>query len=153
MQEARVQIIFPRSMIPTSMAGEALADSDFFIALYKSNDTNHKRAVDLLEKIKERNVGIAITSFVYAEIVTVLSIRVSKITARHFMDDVESTGVRVIHTVDEVFERSKEVFRSQRSKNISFTDVTNIAFARAEGFDSIISFDKHYSKNNLPLFR
>ncbi|HEX9721890.1 MAG TPA: PIN domain-containing protein [Candidatus Paceibacterota bacterium] len=133
------------------MANELLADSDFFIALYKRDDTNHEMAVRLLETIGEKNMSIILSVFAYSEITTVLQ-RIGKATARNFMEDVETSGVRIVLATETLFEKAKHIFRQQRSKNVSFTDAANIALANMQGFDTIVSFDNDYKKNGLRLF-
>jgi predicted nucleic acid-binding protein len=132
---------------------ELLADSDFFIALYRRNGTNHERSLRTLQKIEREGKTLALSVLVYAEITTVLAQRVSKATAHHFMHDVETAGIRLLPLTLDVFEKAQTVFKNQRSKNVSFTDAANIALARAEGFQSIVSFDVDYRKNSLTLFR
>jgi predicted nucleic acid-binding protein len=134
------------------MAGELLADSDFFIALYKRDDTNHERALKLLEKVGEEGTGLALSVWAYSEIATVLSQRVGQAAARNFMRDMESSGIRIIQTTAQLFEKTREVFKAQRSKNVSFTDAGNVALIRMEGFNSLVSFDKDYKKNGIRLF-
>jgi len=134
------------------MAGEVLSDSDFFIALYKRDDTNHERALKLLEKLSEESWGLALSVWAYSEVATVLSQRVGQAAARNFMSDMESSGARIIQTTDELFEKTQEVFKAQRSKNVSFTDAGNIALMRMVGFNSLVSFDEDYRKNGIQLF-
>lgn len=134
------------------MAGELLADSDFYIALYKRNDTNHERALKLLEKIGEEGSGLALSVFVYSEIATVLSQRVGQAVARNFIKDIEQAGVRIIQTNELLFKKTRGVFQRQRSKNVSFTDAGNIALMNTGEFESLVSFDADYKKNDLHLF-
>lgn len=134
------------------MARELLADSDFFIALYKSDDTNHEAAVGMLKEIGEQGMDLALSILAYSEIATVLSQRIGKHTARNFMGDVALSGVHIMHITDFLCEKAKETFLRQRSKNVSFTDAGNIALAAAHGFDTIVSFDRDYKKNGLLLF-
>jgi len=135
------------------MTGELLADSDFFIALYKRDDANHEHALKLLEKIDEEGKSLAVSILAYSEIATVLSQRVGQTVARSFMKDLERSDARVIQTDESFFEKTQEVFRAQRSKNVSFTDASNIALMGTEEFDSLVSFDEDYRKNGLQLFR
>ncbi|MGM0629529.1 MAG: type II toxin-antitoxin system VapC family toxin [Patescibacteria group bacterium] len=135
------------------MKNKLLADSDFFIALYKSNDSNNDKALKILEQVGEKELELTFSVFVYAEVTTVLSMRVGKKTARHFMDDVEKVNFDIIQNTEALFWRSRKILYSMSSKNISFTDVTNLALAELEGFDLIASFDRHYPKNGLKLFR
>ena len=134
------------------MANEVLADSDFFIALYKQNDTNHERALRILEKIGKEGTNVVLSILAYSEIATVLSQRAGKTTAHNFMKDAESSGVRILYLNESLFEKTKNTFQGQRSKNVSFTDASNIAIAAAYDFEFIVSFDRDYRKNGLKLF-
>lgn len=135
------------------LSNELLADSDFFVALYKRGDTNRERALRLLEKIRQEGKGLALSVLAFSEIATLLAQRVGKATSNHFMKDAEITSVRIIHTSEEIFEKTKQIFESQRSKNVSFTNANNIVLAGTYKFPAIVSFDKDYPKNNLPLYR
>ncbi len=139
--------------IDICMENKLLTDSDFLIALYKSNDSNNNRALKILESVGKKQCQLTFSVFVYAEVTTVLSMRVGRKTARYFMEDIENVNFDIIQNTEQLFQKSCEIFRSHRSKNVSFTDSTNIALAEIEGFDSIVSFDSHYPKNGLKLFR
>lgn len=134
------------------MARELLADADFFIALYKRDDTNHARAVKLLEKIGAEKTNLALSILAYSEITTVLSQRVSKAVARNFIKDFGASGAHIVHTSDALVKGANAIFEAQRSKNVSFTDAGNIALMRAGEFDSLVSFDADYGKNRIKLF-
>ena len=133
------------------MARKLLADSDFFIALYKKDDSNHQRAMKLLETLSGDAVELLMSVFIYSEIATVLSQRVGKQTARYFMNDVEKQGVQIVQSDATLFERARHVFQVQTSKNVSFADATNIALAQIKGIEEIASFDADYAKNGLML--
>lgn len=134
------------------MSTKLLADSDFFIALYKRDDTNHERAINLLEKIQHEGQDLVLSVLAYSEITTVLSQRVGKKVAHDFMQDATDSGVRLIHTTTSHVSRASRVFTSQRSKNLSFTDAFNIVLVFSSGFPSIVSFDSDYPKNGVALF-
>lgn len=129
-----------------------LADSDFFIALYKRDDANHERAIELLEKIQQEGQSLALSVLAYSEITTVLSQRVGKKVAHDFIQDRTDSGVRLIHTTAPLVSRANRIFSGQRSKNLSFTDAFNIALVFANSLSSIVSFDSDYPKNNVVLF-
>jgi predicted nucleic acid-binding protein len=133
------------------MARKILADSDFFIALYKKDDSNHKKAVSLLKTLP--GVELLMSVFVYSEVATVLSQRVSQKTAHYFMDDIRTHGAEVIQSDSMLFEHAKQIFRGQISKNVSFTDVVNMALAQAQGIKEIVSFDTDYKRSGLALVK
>jgi predicted nucleic acid-binding protein len=137
-------------MIDTSMAHNALVDSDFLIALYSADDRNHTRALHILEDISQwEDLELSLSLFVYSETVTVLSQRVSQKTAHFFMNDLEKQGATIIDDVERIFTEAQDIFRTQRSKNVSFVDATNIAFMRSGRCDLLLSFDRDYRKNGI----
>lgn len=136
------------------MAQNFLADSDFFIALYSEHDTNHKRALTILQRIAQlEEPRVSLSVFVYSETVTVLSQRVAKKTAEHFMDDLEEGGAVIITDIGDAFRAAQELFRKQFSKNVSFVDATNIALMRGGQFSTLLSFDRDYAKNGISLYK
>lgn len=130
-----------------------VADSDFLIALYKQDDANHQRALKLAEKIVRQKESLVLSVFVYAETATMLTQKVSPKTGAHFIRDIESQRLPVLQSNRPWFERAKNIFSRQSSKNVSFVDATNIALVGLIGSSSIVSFDKDYQKNGVPLFR
>lgn len=135
------------------MAQNFLADSDFFIALYSEDDTNHKRAFTILQRIAQfEEPCVSLSVFVYSETTTVLSQRVSKKMASNFISDLEDCGAVIITDIGEAFRAAQEIFRKQLSKNVSFVDATNIAFMRSGRFDELLSFDRDYIKNGISLY-
>ncbi len=49
-----------------------LIDADAFIALVKEDDTNHARAVELLERLEPLPITFVTTNYVFSEAVTVI---------------------------------------------------------------------------------
>lgn len=136
------------------MAHSFLVDSDFFIALYSEHDTNHVRALSLLERISQlEKPALSLSLFVYSETATVLAQHVSKKTAEHFMDDLEEGGAVIITDMWDAFRAAQEIFRIQRSKNVSFVDAVNIALMRSASFVGLLSFDRDYAKNGIQLYQ
>lgn len=135
------------------MAHNFFVDSDFFIALYSEHDTNHGRALAILDRISQLEKSVlSLSLFVYSETATVLCMRVSKKTAEHFMDDVEEGEAVIITDMGNAFREAQKIFRAQRSKNVSFVDATNIALMRSGRFDELLSFDRDYIKNGISLY-
>jgi|GEM_PF-3174847 len=135
------------------MEHNVLVDSDFLIALYSEHDTNHRKAHRLLEILSQNETAtLSLSIFVYSETLTVLAQRVSQKTAHFFMDDIREQGIEIIMDIHEVFEEAENIFRSQRSKNVSFVDAVNIALMRNNHFDALLSFDHDYRKNRIKLY-
>ncbi|KKP79893.1 MAG: hypothetical protein UR81_C0038G0009 [Candidatus Levybacteria bacterium GW2011_GWB1_35_5] len=129
-----------------------LVDSDAFVALAKEDDTNHRKAVEQLESLIDKQVNFITSNYVFSETVTVLSIRISHEAAIDFIKRLKSTQnpFSIKRVDEELEEKAIEVFKSQTSKNTSFVDCTNIALSRELKVDAIFSFDEVYKKNGLP---
>jgi len=129
-----------------------LTDTDFLIALYKKDDTNHKKSIFLLEEVGRQQWKLIVSIFSYAETVTILSQRISHRVAVNFIEDIDKAGINIIHSDEVVFKKAKDLFRKQLSKNVSFVDVLNMAFCKLSGYSQILSFDIDYKKNNIKRF-
>ncbi|MEK7648598.1 MAG: PIN domain-containing protein [Patescibacteria group bacterium] len=132
------------------MEHSVLVDSDFWIALYSKSDTNHNRAENIIASLANDSVlHVFLSSFVYAETVTILSQRVSRETARYFMDDIGEQGATLLYINEDVFSIAQHLFKKQRSKNTSFVDVVNISLLQSYSFSGILSFDRDYKRNGI----
>lgn len=126
-------------------------DSDAFIAFIKKDDTNHKSAAQLYLRLKRRQVVFLTSNYVFAEVVTVLSYRLGQQVALAFIEQLRNNS----HAIDirmgdeQIFDLATDIFKRQASKNVSFTDCTNMAFLVCEGLDAIFSFDGIYKKNGF----
>lgn len=136
------------------MEGKFLVDSDFLIALYNERDSNHRRALTLIEHLASiGDAQLYFSVFVYGETTTILAQRVSQKTAHYFMDDIQKHGLSVITNVADIFLEAQNIFRKQQSKNVSFVDATNIALMRGTAFAGLLSFDQDYAKNGIRPFK
>lgn len=128
-----------------------LVDADAFVALTKENDSNRERAKQALEKLLTLPVKFVASNYVFAEVVTVLSLRCGKSVAQAFIQRVKSPSSFVaFRWVDEDVEKfAIEFFDHQRSKNVSFVDCVNMAIMEQDKFDAIFSFDAIYKKNGF----
>lgn len=129
-----------------------LADSDFFIALYKEGDSNYEQAREFLEKVKLRDKSLIISEFSYSEVVTVLAQNTTHRNAINFMEDLDKSNVEIVAINKTIFESAKKLFKSQNSKNVSFVDVINIAICGFYNLSKILSFDEDYKKNDLKRY-
>lgn len=128
-------------------------DSDVFIALIKQDDSNHQKARQIFERLQNSPVNFITSNYVFSEVVTVLSQRISHQIAVTFIQNMKSEeNIFVIERVDgEIEERAVQIFIDQTSKNVSFVDCTNIALIKQKGMDGIFSFDEDYKNNGVQL--
>lgn len=128
-------------------------DADAFIALTKQDDSNHKRAKQIFEKLQDAPITFVTSNFVFAEVVTVLSQRINHETAVTFINNMKSEDsiFQVERINEDTEEKAIQIFIEQKSKNVSFIDCANIAVVRHKDMDGIFSFDSIYRKNGIKV--
>jgi len=123
-----------------------LVDSDFFIALYKSDDSNHKAADAILKKVFNQD-RLMILDLVIQESVTVISKRMGMDDARIFYKSILQIVNQAIKADDELVDSTWKIFLKQTKKGSSFIDCANLAAIEKYKLDGILSFDKFYPKS------
>ena len=128
-------------------------DSDGFVALSKEDDTNHTKALKLLQKAINISLSFVTSNYVFSEVVTVLSQRLGHNAALKFIREMKSPASGyTIKWIDENIEQEAiSIFSNQTSKNVSFVDCTNMAIMKLYGIDAIFSFDDVYRKNGFSV--
>ena len=135
------------------MPRKIFIDADAFVALAREDDANHERAVFSLQHLIKQSVVFITSNYVFAESVTVISMRMGHAAAVRFMDAMRSdeSDYLVKWATDTIDETAIQIFKEQTSKNTSFVDSTNMAFLRQFHMDAIFSFDEVYKKNGFVL--
>lgn len=128
-------------------------DSDAFIALIKKDDTNHRKAKAIFQKVQSLPFNFVTSNYVFSEVVTILSQKIDHKTAVKFIHNMRAEdNMFVIERIkSETEEEAVQVFIEQTSKNVSFVDCANMAFIREKRLDGIFSFDDDYKKNGIQL--
>ena len=128
-------------------------DADAFVALAREDDTNHPRALQILNYLSQHSANLITSNYVFAETVTVISQRVSHQAALSFIKETSSpASPLIVQWIDlETEKRAIHIFAKQTSKNVSFVDCTNMAILQQKRITHIFSFDKVYQKNGYCL--
>ena len=125
-----------------------LADTSFFVAVKSLRDTNHSRAVDLLQEIIRGEHGVAhTTDFIFAEAVTTALARTHRHSAAvgvgefvHLAHE-GSMLFSMNHVTPDQLQEAWRQFRSYTDRELSMTDWTSVVVARDLDVDAILSFD------------
>lgn len=130
-------------------------DADAFIALIRPNDTNKDKAEKIAKKLASENYFFATSNYVFSEVVTVLSIRESREVSLKFIQQVkDKPGLYDFYWIDSLIEeKAIEIYKKQTSKNVSFTDCTNMALLEIHHISLIFSFDQIYRKNGFKIVK
>ena len=136
---------------PQNKALSVFIDADVFIAFVKKDDSQHAVAREIFDKLRNREVIFSTSNYVFAEVVTVLSLRVGREVALEFIKNIHApeSGMDIKWVTPEIEASAVDIFHKQTSKNVSFVDCVNIAMVRNHHIDAIFSFDAVYKKNAL----
>lgn len=120
-----------------------LLDSDFLIALYKKDDSNHEKSNKILEQIYNKE-NLVLLELVVQESSTVISKRIGMKDTKIFYKSILKIANQVIPPEDSLLKKSWEIFLKQTKKGTSFVDCANLAAIEKYKLDGIVSFDKFY---------
>lgn len=122
-----------------------VVDSSVLIGYANERDAHYRRAVTIVDAVLTRRESVAITPYIFSEVVTVLSLRVNRQHAVQFgafLQNMITQQLARMLLVDESLERAAwELFRTTRSKNVSYVDCTTAIVAHYRRA-TILSFDK-----------
>jgi len=130
-------------------------DSNIFIAFANKRDRDHKRSVELLDRVRRNELGLAYTSdYVFDETVTTALLRTRRpaaaIKAGKTILGSKEESIRspaILLRVDEkIFAEAWRTFQSERHEGLSFTDHTILAQLREFKIDTLISFDTGFDE-------
>jgi predicted nucleic acid-binding protein len=124
-----------------------LLDTSVIVAYYNKSDKHHERARRIIEEIANNKYGdIFINEQIFSECATIFMIKLGDIKKACFLLDSILEATYLIHSNDEMFNKTFEIFKKQRSSRLSFADCSLIASAKENGISSIASFDEDFKK-------
>lgn len=126
------------------MGKEIVVDSDILVALYKPHDSNHKKALDLVKKLKDSGFVFSILNIVLQESATVISHHMGMEDARKFYAGIFAFVDKIINVDDNLEKSAWEIFLKQTKRGTSFVDCANMAVCDSYKIDGILSFDEFY---------
>jgi len=133
---------------------EILVDTDILVAIFKSDDSNHPKAMKLCESLQEKGVEFILSPFTLFEAATVISYKVSHEKAICFVKEMKEINLSAYTLLSEHLELAEKWFFKQKGRGISYFDCYNMALLERykNQLDGIFSFDKIYKKNGFKTF-
>ena len=122
-------------------------DSNYFIALANPEDSQYEKARKVTEELKKNDNTLVISNLIFAEVVTVVSQRRgrgSAVVTGEFLNS--DPSARVVHVSPAFQTESWRLFKEIKNKDISFVDASIIATMRAEGIQTLLTFDVTHFK-------
>ena len=124
-----------------------VVDSSFLVAFHNRRDVHHAAAADAMEDVLAGEYGdILLPEYVFMEVTTVLAAR-RNLAAAVTVGEV-LLRAREIELVPcfEYFEKTFNVFRTQRAANpLSFADAAIVVIAAARGAGYVATFDRGFN--------
>jgi len=124
-------------------------DTDALIALNDASDLLHNQAVDILTKIDRRRILPYLSTNILLEVLTLISQRVSKAKALRLLDEFRAGEYVIVHPGERVVDKAEEIFRSVKSKNVSYSDCMSFAIMQDNNIEWVFSFDVHFKKQGF----
>lgn len=112
-------------------------------------DTNHEKAVSIMEEIISGKHGNAITSeYIFDETVTVVLVRSKSLESAVKAGNLIKASIPVLGVDSNIFEASWNRFRNQNDTRFSFTDCTIIEIVETNHIDKLATFDREFERGN-----
>lgn len=137
----------------TTYTKDILVDADALVALAKTNDSNHKKANKLSDKLQKVGVSYYFSPFTVAEATTVLSYKTSHQSAKKFLKQIRKLDIPILELPDKYSFLADKWFLKQKKKGTSYFDCYNIALLDRyrKQLAAIFSFDSIYKRNGFTL--
>lgn len=133
---------------------DILLDADALIALSKTDDINHQKAVQISNFLQDKGVNFYVSPFTISEAATVLSYKVSHTAAKKFLKEIRKLNLHLLELPEKVSNLADFWFFKQKfNKGVSYPDCYNMALLEkySNQLQAIFSFDDIYRKNNFTL--
>ncbi|MBU1127153.1 PIN domain-containing protein [Patescibacteria group bacterium] len=137
----------------TSLIKDILVDADALVALIKTNDSNHKKALEINDKLQKKGTTYYLSPFTTAEVTTVLSYKVSQQAAKSFLKEIRKLDLPILKLEEKHSSLADKWFLKQNKKGVSYFDCYNMALLERykAQITAIFSFDAIYKKNGFKL--
>lgn len=133
------------------MGEKIIVDTDVLVALFRKDDLQHKKAVQLVEDIQRFSYEFITLNIVIQEAATVLSNRVGMDLARLFYERIGEFLDQCIPLDEKIEEKAWDIFLKQTKKRSSFIDCAVLAGKEILQCKKILAFDTFYPKETRIL--
>jgi predicted nucleic acid-binding protein len=132
---------------------DVLVDADALVALAKTNDFNHKKAVKISKNLQKKGIDYCFSPFTIAKAATVLSYKASQQSAKKFLNLVRKINIPALELTQQHKLSADKWFLKQKVKGASYFDCYNMALLDRykNQLEAIFSFDAVYKKNGFTL--
>ena len=121
-------------------------DTSGFFALYSANDADHAAAKEIFREANGQRWPLITTNMVVVETHALLlnRTRERRALAMRFLDDLESSKLRIERVTEEDERAAIALFRSHQDKTYSLCDALSFVVCDRLGIDEAISCDSDF---------
>jgi predicted nucleic acid-binding protein len=124
-----------------------LIDSSVLVAYGREEDSDHKRALTLMDKIGSGIYGEAIVNdYIFSEVITTILNKSKSLTRAIAIGEVIESSMELKEVGRINFGLAWQFFKMQKDTKLSFTDCTIICMTQTENIDNVAAFDKEFKK-------
>lgn len=138
---------------PIDLMMDVLVDADALVALTKSDDQNHQKALHIGEFLQKIGCTWYISPYTIGEVVTVISYKVSQLAAKNVLKELRKLNLNELTLKNEHVGLIDKWFLKQGKKGTSYFDCYNMALLERykKQLNVIFSFDSVYKRNGFKI--
>lgn len=122
-------------------------DSNVLVAYEVKEDSNHERAVNLIDRIAKGEFDTLFTSdYIFDETITVTLVKSKSLEKAILVGQYIMNSTEILKVDVESFENAWQSFKNQKNTKLSFTDCTNISLMKDRGIHNLATFDREFKK-------
>jgi predicted nucleic acid-binding protein len=130
-------------------------DTSAFVAIEDLDDTNHRKAIEFRERLREGATGFRMlytSNYIIDETLTLLRYHCGHDIAVAFRKTIESSKLVQVLWITETLETAAwKLFEKRSDKEYSFTDCTSFALMDSESIRNAFTFDNHFSQQGYTV--
>ena len=121
-------------------------DSSFIIACKVADDQNHEKSIKHLHNFIKNNEEVIISDYIFDEVLTVLFLKTKDLDIAIDAGSTLKSSARLLNMDSSAFNKAWDIFKSQTSTKLSFTDCSSLALMKKEGIRKLATFDDDFRK-------
>lgn len=131
---------------------KVFVDTSGWVALFVTNDKNHKKAASIFEDLKQSKASIYTSDYVIDETITTILARGNhkqSVLAGEVL--FTSRIIKIVHVSTDYFQGAWELYQKYKDKRFSFTDVTSFAIMKDINIRKAFAFDREFIQAGIEL--
>lgn len=129
-----------------------IGDSDMLIALLNKEDIHHRKTLQILHVLTQKDARIYFPTTTIVETITTMQRKLSNAALVSLViEKLTSQQLSLLSVNQVIIEEAVKIFAPSGSKQNTFFDAVVAACAKKYHADAIFSFDKWYEKKGFTL--